>query len=235
MTRQNNPPGSRSGSSLVPQPRGRDLVSTRSASQLISRVTSDALVTLNTLAPTQTGKVWRIGSHEFCEEDYQQLVRWLCDIRAEEGPRTLEDLVGHLQRGFEKASRLHKLRSSWIVDRRIRVACLASLGMKELDLSFVTALTVLWCGENQLAKLDLSGVPGLTELNCWKNQLTELDLSNVPGLTSLYCGGNPWNAMGAPHRRFRDLKDPTRRQLRPLLAAPGSWCMWTGMRRPSAL
>ena len=85
MTRQNDPFGSGSRGGLVPQPRGRDVVSSSKPGRLISRVAEDALVTLKNLALTQTGKFRRIANYEFCEEDYQQLVCWLAPFRRREG------------------------------------------------------------------------------------------------------------------------------------------------------
>ena len=64
------------------------------------------------------------------------------------------------------------------------------IGLNQLDLSNVPALTTLDCDENQLTELNLSSVPELTGLKCQLNQLTELDLSNVPALTHLDCREN---------------------------------------------
>ena len=52
-----------------------------------------------------------------------------------------------------------------------------------------TALTQLYCGDNQLTSLDVSNNTALTQLNCVGNhQLTSLDVSNNTALTQLSCG-----------------------------------------------
>ena len=53
-----------------------------------------------------------------------------------------------------------------------------------------TALTVLYCYENQLTSLDISKNNALTELYFYGNQLTSFDVSKNTALTSLYCYGN---------------------------------------------
>ena len=53
-----------------------------------------------------------------------------------------------------------------------------------------TALTVLYCYENQLTSLDVSLNTALTFLHCSGNQLTSLDVSKNTALTILYCSYN---------------------------------------------
>ena len=53
-----------------------------------------------------------------------------------------------------------------------------------------TALTSLFCGNNQLTSLDVSKNTALTDLECDRNQLTSLDVSKNTALTWLYCGAN---------------------------------------------
>lgn len=53
-----------------------------------------------------------------------------------------------------------------------------------------TALTILFCWNNQLTSLDLSKNTALTLLNCVYNQLTTLDLSKNKALSILACDGN---------------------------------------------
>ena len=52
-----------------------------------------------------------------------------------------------------------------------------------------TALTLLYCENNQLTSLDVSNNTALTELLCFGNQLTSLDVSNT-ALTYLNCQAN---------------------------------------------
>ena len=63
-----------------------------------------------------------------------------------------------------------------------------------LDLSKNTALTALYCHQNQLTALDVSKNTALTELDCQWNQLTELDLSKNTALTVLICYNNQLTA-----------------------------------------
>ena len=50
-----------------------------------------------------------------------------------------------------------------------------------------TALTELYCYNNQLTSLDVSSNTDLTILDCYNNQLTSLDVSSNTALTQLYC------------------------------------------------
>ena len=56
-----------------------------------------------------------------------------------------------------------------------------------LDVSKNMALTSLSCSINQLTALDVSKNTALTELSCFSNQLTALDVSGCTALTDLYC------------------------------------------------
>ena len=53
-----------------------------------------------------------------------------------------------------------------------------------------TALTELYCHENQLKSLDVSKNTALTDLRCENNNLTSLDVSKNTALTYLICGYN---------------------------------------------
>ncbi len=56
-----------------------------------------------------------------------------------------------------------------------------------LDVSNNTALTYLNCNDNQLTTLDVSNNTALEQLDCSYNQLIALDVSNNTALTTLYC------------------------------------------------
>ena len=53
-----------------------------------------------------------------------------------------------------------------------------------------TALTYLFCYENQLTSLDVSQNTALITLTCYTNQLTSLDVSSNNDLNFLYCENN---------------------------------------------
>lgn len=62
--------------------------------------------------------------------------------------------------------------------------------LTELDVSRNTELTYLSCNNNKLKTLDLSQNTQLTELYCYGNELTELDLSRNTELTDINCARN---------------------------------------------
>jgi Leucine-rich repeat (LRR) protein len=53
-----------------------------------------------------------------------------------------------------------------------------------------TALTNLYCDNNQLTSIDVSNNNALTSLSCNNNQLTSLDVTNNTALYLLYCDNN---------------------------------------------
>ena len=74
---------------------------------------------------------------------------------------------------------------------RSRRVSLNNNGVSSLKgIEFLTALTSLSCGSNQLTRLDVSNNIALTSLSCPNNQLTRLDVSNNTALTSLTCVSN---------------------------------------------
>ena len=64
-----------------------------------------------------------------------------------------------------------------------------------LDVSKNTELTYLQCYNNQLTALDVSKNTELTYLQCYNNQLTALDVSKNTELTHLYCYDNQLTAL----------------------------------------
>ena len=60
-----------------------------------------------------------------------------------------------------------------------------------LDVCQNTALTALWCNDNQLTSLDVSHNAALNDLDCGSNQLTRLDVSSNTALAILHCSSNP--------------------------------------------
>ena len=81
-----------------------------------------------------------------------------------------------------------------ITSVRISVTHLLRVSSKKIaDLTGIehfTALTELYCDNNQLTSLDVSKNTALTELNCWGNQLTSVNVSKNAALTWLNCGNN---------------------------------------------
>ncbi len=64
-----------------------------------------------------------------------------------------------------------------------------------LDVSKNTALTNLYCDNNQITTLDVANNTALATLNCVANKLTSLDVSKNTALTNLYCNGNSFTAL----------------------------------------
>ena len=62
--------------------------------------------------------------------------------------------------------------------------------LTSLDVSSNIALETLHCASNQLTSLDIFSNTALTLLNCQGNQIASLDLSNSTALETIYCGLN---------------------------------------------
>ena len=62
-------------------------------------------------------------------------------------------------------------------------------------IEYFTALTKLYCYNNQLSALDVSKNTALTELHCYNNQLSALDVSKNTALTELGCSDNQLSAL----------------------------------------
>ncbi|MCL1943832.1 MAG: hypothetical protein FWF54_09840 [Candidatus Azobacteroides sp.] len=64
-----------------------------------------------------------------------------------------------------------------------------------LDVSGLTNLQTLKCGENSLIAMNVSGLTALQTLWCWVNSLTALDVSRLSDLRDLYCSNNNLTAL----------------------------------------
>ena len=71
--------------------------------------------------------------------------------------------------------------------------------LTSLNVSANTALTALGCWNNQLTSLDVSQNTALTILKCWNNQLTSLDVSQNTALTTLWCGENQLTSLNVSY------------------------------------
>jgi len=60
-----------------------------------------------------------------------------------------------------------------------------------LDLSGLTKLDYLDCGENQISIISRNNFSRLKSFSCSNNPVTSIDLSSVPGLTDVTCERNP--------------------------------------------
>ena len=73
--------------------------------------------------------------------------------------------------------------------------CGYNSGLKELNVSRNTALTVLRCYNTQIGTLDVSRNTALTNLNCGNTQISALDVSKNTALTILSCGNTQISAL----------------------------------------
>lgn len=62
--------------------------------------------------------------------------------------------------------------------------------LTSLDASNLLSLKTLNCNSNQLTSLTVAGSTALTDISCTNNQLTSLDVSNLPVLAKLTCYSN---------------------------------------------
>ncbi len=105
MSKDEQPPHTPSLGSLVPStPAGRR-ITTMGGSRVILRVVHEAVSHYSAAGLSAVARRHRIGQHEFHEADYQQLLRWLCAISRDGGPRTMEDFVLLLQRRSQERAR----------------------------------------------------------------------------------------------------------------------------------
>ena len=114
----------------------------------------------------------RIGSYEFREPDYSQILIWASAVGI-----SPKELVAKLQDAEQFT----------VSDGAITVVQWMFEGI-ELDLSKVPDLEELYCDDSQLVELDLSRVPNLKTLWCNDSKLIELDLSRLLNLEQFNFG-----------------------------------------------
>ena len=70
-----------------------------------------------------------------------------------------------------------------------------------------TALSTLYCFNNNLTTLNLSGNPNLNDLRCYGNSITSLNVSNNPNLTTFFCYNNMMTSLtGLSNTNVNDLR-----------------------------
>ena len=80
-------------------------------------------------------------------------------------------------------------------------------------IEFFTALTELYCSNNQLTSLDVSNNTKLESLSCGNNQLTSLDVSNNTKLELLSCDNNQLTSLDVSKNTALQLLDCGSNQL----------------------
>jgi hypothetical protein len=159
---------------------------------------------------------FRIGAHELCEPDYQQILLWAAALELE--PATvIERLLKEHADCFSDEDCSVIVGGSEIVDGRISSLVWDTAQLPLCVFEWVEGLVIesihlcdqgpnkrlhvftplplprlasLNCVQVQLRELDLTSVPLLKKLDCDYNELTDLDLSAVPLLTALNCDHN---------------------------------------------
>ncbi len=188
-----------SGLSHVRQQGGRIL------SEMVSQAKAEARKVAARSKSIEQQNRFKLGEHEFCEPDYQQILQWAQALKME----PLE-VVRRLIFKFAKldaADTDYKngriiglgwdffklpLRSFWLNDDVI-VEDLRLSGLQGSNwISRLSSSTLirLNCSNNHFTALDLSHFPRLNMLDCCYNSLDELDLSHLSQLTELDCDRN---------------------------------------------
>ena len=92
-------------------------------------------------------------------------------------------------------------------------------------IEYFTALTHLYCYNNDLTSLNVSGCTALTSLDCYNNDLTSLDVSDCTALKQLTCRRNGLTSLdvsGCTELTYLDCSDQTA-QLGVDRGADGTW------------
>ncbi len=158
---------------------------------------------------------FRIGGHELCEPDCQQIVLWAkaLEMDLDSFLERLMALPGDEIRQKDKTQfvngRIIKLgwdlgllplkSFEWVEGLAIEsVNFFVPNDYQPLARSLsvpLTGLLELDCSSMGLEELDLSKVSCLRVMSCVSNQLTSLDLSAVPQLRELYCDDNRFTSL----------------------------------------
>ena len=85
--------------------------------------------------------------------------------------------------------------------------------LQTLDVSSNTKLKILDCSQNQLTTLNFSANTALINLTCYRNQLTALNVSANTALTDLYCNDNQLTALDFSSNTKLKILDCSRNQL----------------------
>ena len=85
-----------------------------------------------------------------------------------------------------------------------------------LDVSGLTALEKLFCGNNRLSGLDVSRNVSMISLQCYNNQLSSLDVSQNTALITLSCEGNQLNNLNVSQNTALEKLFCERNQLKSL-------------------
>ena len=93
-------------------------------------------------------------------------------------------------------------------------------------IEYFTALTALWCYDNQLTALDVSGNPRLELLSCYGNQLTALDLSSNTVLAKLWCFNNKLTTLNISSNSKLELLSCYDNQISELDVSSSTELMW---------
>ena len=186
---------------LIPRPHGAIAKAGLGPGRILSGMVADALDVVRSHDRALALARFRIGSHEFRDPDYRQIMVWAKALDLEPGvlverlginavdkpTLVVEDgAIVSLGWDFDLLPILH---FEWVDGLVIREIALFGAPAGGLSLA-LPLLDSLFCFQSGIADLDLSSAPKLSSLRCSYNQLTELDLSSVPALVKLDCTKN---------------------------------------------
>lgn len=168
--------------------------------QILAEMVNGALaLSRGTGSDTRLTRRFRIGDHELCEPDYQQILLWAKALQLE--PATVvQRLLQKSKRENEQTNKTQIINGrmirlgwdtellplntfEWVDDLAIE----AIIFFDETDEKILQY--IFGEQDNQCVTLNLSGVPHLTELRCSCRRITSLDLSKQSLLTTLDCSG----------------------------------------------
>jgi|SRR5271166_1292522 len=183
------------------------------ARKILSSVVSDALTVASSREKALRSTPFRIGSYEFREPDYRQIMIWAeaLEIDPESLVRRLETTsFTSSEHGysFEDTTAFGVERGAivslawdfaalplnsfdWVRGLSIREIAVFGATAKHNQITFQLA-SVQWLkiASTNLTKLDLSNLPNLTYIHCLNNQFTELNLLKLSALKMISCDNN---------------------------------------------
>jgi hypothetical protein len=142
---------------------------------------------------------FRIGEHELCEPDYQQILLWAKSLELEP-----ETVIERLPKERNGRYGLGKIDGTVFENGRI-IKLEWDFDLLPIDsFGWVKGLLIqtIDCGDCRLIELDLSAVPLLTDLGCSDNELTELDIRPLWNLTELSYDKDKTRLIQRPDQNF---------------------------------
>ena len=132
------------------------------------------------------GSIIEINEENFPDENFRN---WLLQQNYSRDGKLTEDEINGITYISVGSSNISSLKGIEYFTALTNLYCMDNQ-LTSLDVSNNTALTYLYCYSNQLTSLDVSNNTALDWLDCSSNQLTSLDVSNNTALTYIQCYSN---------------------------------------------